>query len=582
MRGWGWQKIHHPDHVEAVTAKFKEHIEQEKDWEDTFPIRGADGEYRWFLSRAFPVRDANGKVLRWFGTNTDVTAERQAREELQQSEDRRRLLADNMSQMAYVADGDGRVSWVNQRWIDFTGMNVEDMNDGGWSKVVDPAHFEGMVNSYAKAQERKETWEHIFRLRSTTGEYRWFLSRSVPIMDDAGNVQRWFGTNTDITEQKVAEEALAETARNKDHFLATLAHELRNPLAPLKNGLQLMELAPDDPQMLETTRAMMVRQLDHMVRLVDDLMDLSRISRGKIDLQKENMSLHNAVSMAMEASKPLIDRNGHQLEVIMQDANLVVHGDLARLTQVVSNLMNNSAKYTPPGGRIVLSVHKEGDHAVITVTDNGIGIAPDALPRVFDMFAQVDPNTKNTTTGGLGIGLNVVQRLVRMHHGEVEGRSEGLGKGSEFIVRLPIVSVAEEPKQAIVVKDGLATLSARRVLVVDDNEDIALSMSMILKKFGHVVAVANDGEHAVAMAETFKPDVILMDIGMPKMNGYEACAAIRATEHGKRMHITAVSGWGQEEDRRKSREAGFDGHVVKPMEKATLERVIAEARPHGD
>ncbi len=705
MRGWGWQKVHHPDHVEAVTAKFKAHIEQEKDWEDTFPIRGADGQYRWFLSRAFPVRDEQGKVVRWFGTNTDVTDERAAREELQQSEERFRLLADNvkqliwmapadgssmwfnkrwheftgmtgeqirmdakslhhpdhydrainslrecaakgepwedtfplkgkdgkyhwflatampvhnaegkvvrwfgtctdittareaqaliyeneerfrmladnMSQMAYVADADGRITWVNRRWTDYTGMGVEEMNDGGWGKAVDPAHFDDMVASYSIAQQKGEPWEYVFRVKSTTGEYRWFLSRSVPILGEDGKVERWFGTNTDITAQKLAEEALEESAKHKDHFLATLAHELRNPLAPLKNGLQLMELAPDDPQLLETTREMMVRQLDHMVRLVDDLMDLSRISRGKIDLQKEDMALHHAVSMAMEASKPLIDRNRHHLEVILQEANLVVHGDVARLTQVVSNLLNNAAKYTAPGGRIELNMRKEGDQAVISVKDNGIGISPDAMPRVFDMFTQVDPHINNNATGGLGIGLNVVQRLVRMHHGDVEGRSEGLGKGSEFIVRLPLVATTEKPKDGEMVKDTLAALSKRRVLVVDDNEDIALSMSMILKKIGHTVAVANDGEHAVAMAESFRPDVILMDIGMPRMNGYEACATIRKTEHGKRIHIIAVSGWGQEEDRKKSQDAGFDGHVVKPMEKATLERVIAEAKPH--
>ena len=374
---------------------------------------------------------------------------------------------------------------------------------------------------------------------------------------------------------------MEESARHKDHFLATLAHELRNPLAPLKNGLQLMELAPDDPQMLETTREMMVRQLDHMVRVVDDLMDLSRISRGKIDLLKADIELRTVVANVLEASKTLIERRGHELHMELTSETLLVHGDADRLTQVVSNLFYNAAKYTPKRGRIDLQVSAENNEAVIRVIDNGIGIDPAAMHRVFDMFAQVDPNTKNTTTGGLGIGLNVGQRLVRMHKGEVEGRSDGLGKGSEFIVRLTLMAKAQKPKEVAVVKDGLATLSARRVLVVDDNEDIAFSMAMILKKFGHVTAVANDGEHAVAMAATFLPDVILMDIDMPKMNGYEACAAIRSTEHGKHMHIIAVSGWGQEEDRNKSREAGFDGHVVKPMEKATLERVIAEAQPHG-
>jgi two-component system, chemotaxis family, CheB/CheR fusion protein len=579
MRGWGWQKIHHPDHVDRVTAKFKEHIFGEKDWEDTFPIRSADGEYRWFLSRAFPVRDANGRVLRWFGTNTDITEERNAQQDLIESEERRRLLADNMSQMAYVADANGQTTWVNRRWTEYTGQNVVDMNDRGWSKVVHPDHLDAMITSFATAQKNGVPWEHVFRLRNTLGEYRWFLSRSVPIKNEDGVVERWFGTNTDITDQKLAEEALHESAKHKDHFLATLAHELRNPLAPLKNGLQLMELAPDDPQLLETTRAMMVRQLDHMVRLVDDLMDLSRISRGKIDLIMEDVQLAEVIGTAMEASKPLIERNQHQLHVDVSAEGLRLHGDAARLTQVVSNLLNNAAKYTPRGGRIDLVVNREEECAVIRVRDTGIGIDPSAIGRVFDMFAQVDPQQKGQNAGGLGIGLNVVQRLVRMHKGEVEAHSEGLGKGSEFVVRLPLVNAPEKPKPVVVVSEP--PTSSRRVLVVDDNEDIALSMSLLLKKTGHVVAVAHDGTHAVGMAETFKPEVILMDIGMPKMNGYEACAAIRATEFGKYIHIIAVSGWGQEEDRRKSQDAGFDGHVVKPMDRATLERLIAEARPHG-
>jgi CheY-like chemotaxis protein len=288
--------------------------------------------------------------------------------------------------------------------------------------------------------------------------------------------------------------------------------------------------------------------------------------------------LAEVIGTAMEASKPLIERNEHQLAVEASPEGLVVHGDGARLTQVVSNLLNNAARYTPKGGRIALILERDQDHAVIRVRDNGIGIEPSAIGRVFDMFAQVDANQKGQSGGGLGIGLNVVKRLVQMHNGEVAGHSEGLGKGSEFIVRLPLIAAVGKPMP--VEQKDTRPVDSRRVLVVDDNEDIALSMSLILKKYGHVVEVAHDGQHAVDMAASFKPDVILMDIGMPRMNGYEACAAIRASEHGKRIHIIAVSGWGQEEDRRKSHAAGFDGHVVKPMEKATMERVIAQAKPH--
>jgi PAS domain S-box-containing protein len=570
------KSLHHPDHHERVTASLQAQAEKGEPWEEQFPLKSKEGVYHWFLATAMPVRNAQGEVVRWFGTLTDITKEREDRELIQESEERFRMLADHMSQMAYMANSIGVITWVNRRWIDYTGLDVEQMNDGGWGKVVDPAHFENMVDSYTMAQERGAEWEHIFRLRSTTGEYRWFLSRSVPIKDEEGRVQRWFGTNTDITEQKLAEEALEDSAKHKDHFLATLAHELRNPLAPLKNGLQLMEMAPDDAEAMETTRTMMVRQLDHMVRLVDDLMDLSRISLGKIELLKERVALSKVMATAIESSKPLIERRAHHLELRASEKPLTVHGDMARLTQVVANLLNNAAKYTPAGGRIELSLEQDGEEAVIRVKDNGIGIEPEAIPHVFDMFAQIDGAQQAKEGGGLGIGLNIVKRLVHMHHGSIEGRSDGADKGSEFIVRLPLESSIEaEPMGQPVNKD--ASSAPRRVLVVDDNQDAAFTMSLILKKQGHLVKTAYDGVEAVQIAESFKPDVIFMDIGMPRMNGLDACKAIRSMHWGKSIHIIALSGWGQEEDRNKSEAAGFDQHIVKPIERRTLERLMNEA-----
>lgn len=570
------KRLHHPDHYERVTESLRTRAEQGLQWEEQFPLKSKDGRYHWFLATAMPVRNAQGEVVRWFGTLTDITKEREDRELIQESEERFRMLADHMSQMAYMADSNGTITWVNRRWIDFTGMDVDRMNDGGWSQVVDPAHYERMVESYRSAQARSEAWEHIFRLRSTTGEYRWFLSRSVPIMDDAGEVIRWFGTNTDITEQKLAEEALEDSARHKDHFLATLAHELRNPLAPLKNGLQLMELEPDDPDTIEATRTMMVRQLDHMVRLVDDLMDLSRISLGKIELVKERLSISSVMATAVESCKPLIERRTQHLELKPPTEPLFVEGDMARLTQVVANLLNNAAKYTPSGGHIALAWERSDDEVVITVMDDGIGIEPEAMQHVFDMFAQIDSAQQAREGGGLGIGLNIVKRLVHMHHGTIEGRSEGAGKGSTFIVRLPLdrtrTSTATAPAA-----HGPASTTPRRVLVVDDNQDAALTMALILKKHGHTVMVAHDGEEGVAKAGSFAPNVIFMDIGMPRMNGFEACKAIRATAWGRTIHIIALSGWGQEEDRNKSEAAGFDVHIVKPIERLTLERLMKEA-----
>ncbi len=564
------RSIHHPDHFERVTNSLTERAAKGESWEDSFPLLSKTGQYHWFLATAMPIRNDEGTVVRWFGTCTDITTEREAQDRIRESEERFRMLADHMSQMAYMVDPCGTVTWVNQRWLEYTGLSKEQMNQGGWEQVVHLEHLADMIATYAKAQETGTVWQYVFQLKGRTGEYRWFLARSVPIFNEEGKVERWFGTNTDITEQKLAEEALEESSRHKDHFLATLAHELRNPLAPLKNGLQLMELAPDDPSVINDTRGMMTRQLDHMVRLVDDLMDLSRISRGKLELIKGPTELSSVLDTAIEATKPLMDRKEQDFQVNIVRNDLVVNGDQARLTQVVVNLLNNAAKYTPSRGRISLTVDEHDGEAVITVKDNGIGIDPSALEHVFDMFAQVEGSHNDHAAGGLGIGLNIVRRLVHMHHGSVVGHSDGVGHGSEFEVRLPLMRKAGPARSAPSKGEHGGNTGGGRVLVVDDNQDAALTMALILRKLGHEVKVAHDGEQALDAGAAFLPDLILMDIGMPKLNGHEACVLMRKTPWGRKARIVALSGWGQDEDRKRSMEAGFDTHVVKPIERSTL------------
>ncbi len=567
--------IHHPDHFDRVTTSLAERAAKGERWEDSFPLLSKTGQFHWFLATAMPIRNEEGTVVRWFGTCTDITTEREAQDRIRESEERFRMLADHMSQMAYIVDPCNTITWVNRRWIEYTGISVEQMNEDGWQQVVHPEHLTDMIGSYTKAQEAGTVWQYVFQLKGRTGEYRWFLARSVPIFNEEGKVERWFGTNTDITEQKLAEEALEESSRHKDHFLATLAHELRNPLAPLKNGLQLMELAPDDPTVIDNTRNMMMRQLDHMVRLVDDLMDLSRISRGKLELIKEHTELDRIIGTAVEATQPLMDRKEHRFDVRILQGGLVVNGDQARLVQVVANLLNNAAKYTPHEGHISLTLDKEGSEAVIRVKDDGIGIDPGALEHVFDMFAQVQGAQNDHSAGGLGIGLNIVRRLVHMHHGSVVGNSAGMGQGSEFVVRLPLIRKAGPVRSTPSKVEQSAMSGGKRVLVVDDNQDAALTMALILRKLGHEVKVAHDGEQALDAGAAFQPQVILMDIGMPKLNGHEACVLMRKTNWGGKAYIVALSGWGQEEDRKRSMVAGFDQHVVKPIERSTLIEVMA-------
>jgi len=362
---------------------------------------------------------------------------------------------------------------------------------------------------------------------------------------------------------------LREADRRKDVFLASLAHELRNPLAPIRTGVAILRMT-DAESRSDTVLAMMERQLQHMARLLDDLLDVSRISRGKITLNSERIDLRQVVDAAVEANRPLIEEMGHVFSVSLPSAPAVLNADPVRFAQIVSNLLNNAAKYTPPGGRIVLKAEHRGHEVEVSVTDNGIGIPAESVESIFEMFTQVGSPSSNAQ-GGLGIGLSLAKGLVSLHGGTIQAHSEGLGRGSEFRVRVPTrLTIDAEP--ATPASTVLAPQSLK-ILVVDDNRDAAESLSMLLELKGHVVRSAYDGEHALQVAEDFRPDIVLLDLGMPKMNGYEACRRIREHAWGAQMTLIAVTGWGQEDDRRKSSAAGFDGHLVKPVEPATLEEL---------
>jgi PAS domain S-box-containing protein len=404
---------------------------------------------------------------------------------------------------------------------------------------------------------------------------------AAPIRDRAGVMFGCVLVFRDITERHHMENELrrvaadlSEAARRKDEFLATLAHELRNPLAPIRNGLEIMKMAGSDIGAVEKARSMLERQLEQMVRLVDDLMDLSRISRGKIELKRERVQLAAVVENAVETSRPLIDLMGQELTLTVPQHPIVVDADMTRLAQVFLNLLNNAAKYSERGGHIWLTVERQGSDVVVSVRDAGIGIPADKLGSVFDMFSQVDRSLERSQ-GGLGIGLNIVKTLVEMHGGSIEGKSDGPGRGSEFVVRLPVVVEASVPPRP---KGGeqASHKSSLRILIVDDNRDSADSLAMMLKIMGNDTRTAYDGKEGVVLAEEFRPDVLLFDIGLPKLNGYEACRLIRQQPWGKAAILIAVTGWGSEDDRQRSREAGFDHHMVKPADANTLMKLLAE------
>ena len=369
---------------------------------------------------------------------------------------------------------------------------------------------------------------------------------------------------------------LREGDQRKDEFLATLAHELRNPLAPIRNGLQVLRLAGSTDETVLEARSMMERQLNQMVRLVDDLLDVSRITRDKLELKKQRVELAAVIQSAVETSRPLIEQASHEFSVTLPAAPIILDADATRLAQVFSNLINNSAKYTEPGGRITLVAELVGNQVAVRVRDNGLGIPAEAMPRLFQMFSQVDRNMERAQ-GGLGIGLTLVRRLIEMHGGTVEAHSDGPGKGSEFIVRLPIVKPDKVASRVPTTHErSVADSVKHRILIVDDNHDSAISLGMMLKLMGNETRTAHDGLAAIEAASEFRPNIILLDIGLPKLNGYEACRRIRDQPWSDGVMIVALTGWGQDEDRRRSAEAGFDHHLVKPVEISSLHEVLAK------
>lgn len=393
-----------------------------------------------------------------------------------------------------------------------------------------------------------------------------------PLYDRNAQVCGCVSVCVDITERKQVEDLLRQADRRKDEFLATLSHELRNPLAPIRNAVELMRRAGRDSKVAERALAIMERQLHQLVRLTDDLLDMSRITRDTLELRRERLDLRAVLRSALESVEPLSDAASHVLSAEFPDAPLWINGDFTRLAQAFVNLLNNAVKYTDRGGRISLAASTVDGEAVVMLRDTGIGIEPELLPRIFDMFVQVDPGTSRTRSG-LGIGLALAKRLIELHQGRIDARSEGPGTGSTFVVRLPLTMGAAETQP--VPRPPPRSTSAR-VLIAEDIPDAAEMLRMMLETMGHQVRVATDGGEAVAIAEEFHPEVALLDIGMPRMDGYEAARRIRAAL-GSRVFLVALTGWGQEDDQRLAYAAGFDRHVTKPAEPDLLESIIASA-----
>jgi PAS domain S-box-containing protein len=586
--GKAWIASVHPDDLPRISQRWVHSAKTGEVYEAETRYRRSDGSYRWYLTRAVPLDERDGKVLRWVGIALDIDEAKQLTEALRRSEERFRVAQEvslfGFSILRGVRDAAGRI-------VDF---EVEYMNPAAAAMAGRPAGEligRRMLEAFPSSNPATGIFDNCVRVVESgqaedvelryerEGMDAWFRNMAVKLGDGVAV------SFTDITQRKELEAALRlrnlellEADRRKDEFLATLAHELRNPLAPIRNSLQIMRLAGNRREHLEQARDMMERQVAQMVRLIDDLLDISRVSHNRLHLRKEHVDLATVVKSAIETSRPLIEERRHELIVRLPAQAVPLHADPTRLAQVLLNLLNNAAKYTEPGGRIELAAERQAARVTLRVKDNGIGIPADLLPGIFDMFTQVD-NSPERSQGGLGIGLTLAQRLVELHGGTIEAISMR-SRGSEFVVTLPVaeglnpVAMPAGPTMA-------HSSRARRILVVDDNRDAAESLATMLEIMGNQTHTAFDGPAALAATERLRPDILLLDIGLPEINGYDVARRIRNQIWGKDIVLIALTGWGQAEDRRRSLEAGFDAHLVKPVDPKELEEMMEELRPEA-
>jgi PAS domain S-box-containing protein len=619
-------RVVHPDDRDRCKVEWSAAIERGMAYEIEVRNRRHDGVYRWFITRAVPFLDEAGRVTQWFGTTTDIDDRKRA-------ERISTFLAGASAALARLTDVESTLQKVAAlavpNFADWCIVHVQD-GPGELRRLTithtDPARAKLALELDRRYPVRPDA-RHGVAAVIRTGETEWAATlpaeQLATIAEDDEHLRllqelrpasyicvplrsrttvlgaltfvtsaagRVYGTEEVRAAEDLANRAvvaienaallasLQESHQRKDEFLAMLAHELRNPLAPIRNAADVWRAARPRTPELQLATEVIDRQVQQMTRLVDDLLDVSRITRGKIKLRTEVVALAAVIDTAVEASRPLMEKWEHELVVDVPAEPIHLRADAPRLAQVLVNLLNNAAKYTERGGRIELRVQREDTQVTIRVRDNGIGIPADALQRVFEMFTQVDRSLERAE-GGLGLGLTVVQRLVEMHGGTIEAHSEGSGRGSEFVVRLPLVDAPASAAPAVApasVQPQAGQQAAWRILIVDDNHDAAETLAILMRALGNEVQTAHDGLEAVAAAETFRPEIILLDIGLPKLSGYDAARRIRQLEHGADMLLVALTGWGQVEDRRRSKEAGFDHHMTKPIEFKVLRELLAE------
>jgi PAS domain S-box-containing protein len=593
MQGWGWKQVHHPDHVERVVQRIQQSWDSGEAWEDTFPLRGKDGEYRWFLSRALPICNADGQIVRWFGTNTDITDFRAAQQALRDSELRYRRLFQSAQDGVLILDAQtGQIIDANACMSALVGQEHGELVGKQLYEIGLFHDIEANKRAFRELQENGHIHYDHLPLKHRRGE-----TVSVEIVSNVYyedqrplakcNVRDISERNR--LEQQIARqaEALADESRRKDEFLAMLSHELRNPLAPIRAAMHLLKLEERGSENLSQrqVREVIERQVANLTKLIDDLLEVSRVVSGRIRLQQQAVDLNEVVRHALETAQPLVEQRRHKLLVNVGSEPVWASADAARLEEVFVNLLDNAAKYTDPEGRIEVWCEHAGEqnHAQVRVRDNGVGIDETLLPQIFDLFTQAD-RSLDRAAGGLGIGLSLAKRLVALHGGSIEVHSppDGQSRGSEFVVRLPLLSTPEQPTPQTPVAEQHQPAGVR-VLLIDDNEDLVMVLGRTLRYLGYSVQYAYTGPDGLAAAIQWRPDIVIMDIGLPGLDGYEVARRLRSDptlrNGGKKIGLIALTGYGQLTDIALTREAGFDAHLTKPYELDELEKLLLSLGP---
>jgi PAS domain S-box-containing protein len=502
---------------------------------------------------------------------------------LEASEKLYRAIGESINYGVWVADAEGRAIYISDSYVRLVGATREQAANHGWSAALHPDDVEDTLAAWKECARSGNTWYREHRVLGADGRYHAILAQGVPIRDESGRIERWAGINLDISRLKNTERALIEADRRKDEFLATLAHELRNPLAPIRNAVRILGSDAADERQRKWGREVIARQVSRMSLLLDDLLDVSRITRGQLELKRDYVDLRTVVNVAVETARPLLDAKRHHFTCSLPAAPLKLDADPLRISQIVGNLLTNAAKYTDPEGHIALDARVENAELVITVRDDGIGLAPEVIPGLFTMFSQVN-SAIDRAEGGLGIGLALVKGRVSLHGGRVEARSEGLGHGSEFTVILPhrVLAPADpaQPEPEVQAANANAVRRAR-VLVVDDNRDAAESLGLVLGFSGFEVTTAFGGAEALEIGARERPQAVILDIGMPGMSGHEVARRMRLEAWGRHAALVALTGWGQDQDKQAARAAGFDAHLTKPVDPAAVERVLSELLAAG-